>query len=143
MTRLQEIALNIRFIIGQAPTSRVFGSNEHCFQLNEPISKEELESIEAKFGITLPELSSELDFDTFLQGSIVLAHQGCSYCDRLVVSGPQRGMVWSEYLGADGPIVPTGQSFVEWYVTWLRSTYRSLHPFRSFIERGYRVSDLQ
>ena len=37
----------------------------------------------------------ELFDDRYVCGSIVLSHQGCEYYDRLVITGPQAGYVWS------------------------------------------------
>lgn len=76
-----------------------------------------------------------------VQGSLRLAHEGCGYHRILVVSGPERGTVWSDERASDGGITPMpyangpfhveghylipddGElprtSFLQWYEEWL------------------------
>lgn len=52
-------------------------------------------------------------------GCLILAGHGCGYHSLLVVTGPQRGMVWDEFLAADGGVWPTRRTFLAWYESWL------------------------
>jgi HEAT repeats/SMI1 / KNR4 family (SUKH-1) len=58
--------------------------------------------------------------DELLQGSIALAHQGCSYYSILIVSGEARGRV--AYISLDDPeyvYFPENLNFLSWYERWL------------------------
>jgi HEAT repeat protein len=57
--------------------------------------------------------------DEQFQGSIAIAHQGCSYYCLLVVSGPFRGRV--VYICEDGgtPYFVRSPDFLTWYERWL------------------------
>lgn len=57
--------------------------------------------------------------DQYICGSIVLSHQGCGYYDRLVITGPQAGQVWSDGRVSDQGIVPLGCDFYSWYDRWV------------------------
>jgi hypothetical protein len=57
--------------------------------------------------------------DQYICGSIVLAHQGCGYYDRLVITGPQAGQVWSDGRVSDQGIAPLGCDFYTWYDRWV------------------------
>lgn len=61
----------------------------------------------------------ELFDDRFISGSIVLSHQGCGYYDRLVITGPQAGQVWSDGRVSDQGIAPRGCDFYTWYDRWV------------------------
>jgi hypothetical protein len=52
-------------------------------------------------------------------GAICICHEGCALRDWLVVTGPQRGMMWSDQRADDGGLRPLGQTFGEWYLAWL------------------------
>ena len=65
-------------------------------------------------------------YDRNLCGSIVLSHHGCGYYDRLVITGPQAGQVWSDFQAADQGIVPLHCDFYEWYDEWLNDSLRNL-----------------
>ena len=52
-------------------------------------------------------------------GCVRLAEQGCGYFDFLVVNGPRRGEVWSDYTAGEGPIRQAAASFLDWYEAWL------------------------
>ena len=65
-------------------------------------------------------------FDRYLCGSIVLSHHGCGYYDRLVITGPQAGQVWSDGQVSDQGIVPLNCDFYEWYDQWLTDSLRNL-----------------
>lgn len=61
----------------------------------------------------------ELFDDKYICGSIVLCHQGCGYFDRLVITGPQAGQVWSDGRVSDQGIAPLNCDFYTWYDHWL------------------------
>lgn len=56
--------------------------------------------------------------DRYICGSIVLSHQGCGYYDRLVITGPQAGQVWSDGRVSDQGIAPLDCDFFTWYYRW-------------------------
>jgi hypothetical protein len=64
--------------------------------------------------------------DRYISGSIVLSHQGCGYYDRLVITGPQAGQVWSDGRVSDQGIAPLGCDFYTWYDRWLTDALYSL-----------------
>lgn len=57
--------------------------------------------------------------DIHICGSIVLSHQGCGYYDRLVITGPQAGQVWTDARVSDQGIAPLGCDFYTWYDRWV------------------------
>jgi len=61
----------------------------------------------------------ELCEDRYILGSIVLSHQGCGYYDRLVITGPQAGHVWTDGRVSDQGIAPLGCDFYTWYDRWV------------------------
>lgn len=68
----------------------------------------------------------ELFDDRYICGSIVLSHQGCGYYDRLVITGPQAGQVWSDGRVSDQGIVPLGCDFYTWYDRWVTDALNEL-----------------
>ena len=64
--------------------------------------------------------------DRYICGSIVLSHQGCGYYDRLVITGPQAGQVWSDGRVSDQGIAPLGCDFYTWYDRWLSDSISQL-----------------
>lgn len=68
----------------------------------------------------------ELFDDRYICGSIVLSHQGCGYYDRLVITGPQAGQVWSDGRVSDQGIAPLGCDFYTWYDRWLTDALYAL-----------------
>ncbi|MEO3936760.1 SMI1/KNR4 family protein [Dermatophilaceae bacterium Soc4.6] len=64
-----------------------------------------------------------------INGTIPIAHQGCAYWDRLVVSGPLAGQVWTDGRAGDEGIRPASPvRFTEWYLHWLDACEASLTP---------------
>jgi tetratricopeptide (TPR) repeat protein len=57
-----------------------------------------------------------------LGGVVALAHHGCDYMSVLVVRGPRAGSVWIDLRAAGLGLVPTHDSFSDWYRDWLRAT---------------------
>ncbi|MEO3975266.1 SMI1/KNR4 family protein [Streptomyces sp. CAU 1734] len=59
-------------------------------------------------------------------GAVVISHLGCAQREWLIVSGPHRGTVWSDWRADDGDLVPllgrAGEpvTFARWYTDWLR-----------------------
>lgn len=68
----------------------------------------------------------ELFDDRYICGSIVLSHQGCGYYDRLVITGPQAGQIWSDGRVSDQGIAPVNCDFYEWYDRWLTEAIADL-----------------
>lgn len=86
--------------------------------------------------------------DIHVQGALRLAHEGCGYYRLLVVSGPERGHIWSDERAGDGGIFPlpyqSGSYYVEgfylipvephsprvtfsqWYLEWLDKTLQKM-----------------
>jgi len=64
--------------------------------------------------------------DQWICGSVILSHQGCGYFDRLVITGPQRGQVWTDGRVGDQGIFPLQCDFYEWYDHWLADSLDSL-----------------
>jgi hypothetical protein len=125
----------------------VFGAATHRYQLAAPLGEEQVRQLEARLGVELPaeyrtflrEIGSrgagpyygmlEASADegaqaareftgTSFDGTIAIAEQGCAYRSLLVVSGPRRGEVWSDFIAGDGGIVPEAASFGAWYAAW-------------------------
>jgi len=67
-------------------------------------------------------------YDQETYGTIALSRQGCAYHWLLVVSGPERGVVWDDSRACDVPLSPlngpSGQrlTFGQWYLGWLIQT---------------------
>jgi hypothetical protein len=61
----------------------------------------------------LPEGASPLD------GTIVLAQQGCGGRSVLVVRGPRAGEVWSDWTPEQGTIAPEAKTVFAWYEQWI------------------------
>lgn len=68
----------------------------------------------------------ELFDDRYICGSIVLSHQGCGYYDRLVITGPQAGQIWSDGRVSDQGIAPLGCDFYTWYDGWVSNAIHNL-----------------
>jgi hypothetical protein len=58
-------------------------------------------------------------------GAICICHEGCAIRDWLVVTGPQRGMIWLDDRASDGGLIPQKKTFAEWYLAWLAKAARS------------------
>ncbi len=57
-------------------------------------------------------------------GAICLSHEGCGYFTWLVVTGPDRGALWTDLRAADGTLEPLlagpdRVDFRDWYLRWL------------------------
>lgn len=68
----------------------------------------------------------ELFDDQYICGSVALAHQGCGYFDRLVITGPQAGQVWTDGRVSDQGIAPLGCDFYTWYDRWVSGSLYEL-----------------
>jgi tetratricopeptide (TPR) repeat protein len=60
--------------------------------------------------------------DRPLSGVLALAHHGCDYFSFLVVRGPRAGSVWLDLRAAGLGLVPTHDSYSDWYRDWIRAT---------------------
>jgi len=54
-----------------------------------------------------------------LDGTLVLAEQGCGGRSLLIVRGPRAGEVWSDWTCDRGAIAPEAPSLAGWYEQWL------------------------
>jgi len=59
-------------------------------------------------------------------GAICICHEGCALRDWLVVTGKQRGMMWSDDRADDRGLAPMKKTFAEWYLAWLAKAARSV-----------------
>jgi len=62
--------------------------------------------------------------DTSPRGVLVLAHAGCSVVWLLALSGPHRGEVWVDPVGADQRARRVAEDFTSWYRAWLDALVR-------------------
>lgn len=75
-----------------------------------------------------PAIEGELfEEDRHLCGSITLAHEGCGYYFRLVISGQQRGMIWFDGEVSDQGVAPLNVDFYTWYLNWINDSLDSLN----------------
>jgi len=58
--------------------------------------------------------------ETYRDGCLAISEHGCGYWSFLVVTGPERGMVWDDFTCVGTGIRPTGKSFSAWYRGWLK-----------------------
>jgi hypothetical protein len=87
--------------------------------------------------------------DAHVQGTLRLAHEGCGYYRLLVVSGAERGHIWSDERAGDGGILPlpyrpglyrtegssliplggatARMTFLQWYEDWLDTSLQRAH----------------
>ncbi|MBX9653801.1 SMI1/KNR4 family protein [bacterium] len=72
-----------------------------------------------------------INLASLVAGSIIIAHHGCGYYDRLVVSGPQAGEVWHDALGSQEEIIPLQLHFFEWYDKWLTESIEKIEKLNS------------
>jgi hypothetical protein len=66
--------------------------------------------------------------DAAVTGTLALAHMGCHYFSLLVVSGPRAGSVWADLRHAGLGLIPTHDTFTEWYGAWVGSLARGDDP---------------
>lgn len=58
-------------------------------------------------------------------GAVVISHQGCAQRQWLIISGPQRGTIWTDPRADDVDLAPlldkggTPVGFARWYTDWL------------------------
>lgn len=64
---------------------------------------------------------SAFEGDATVAGTIALAHLGCQYFSVLVINGPRAGSVWADVRSAGLGLVPTHDSFTDWYGEWVRT----------------------
>jgi hypothetical protein len=57
-------------------------------------------------------------------GAICICHEGCALRDWLVVTGPQRGKMWSDERADGRGLIPLKKTFGEWYLAWLAKAAR-------------------
>lgn len=73
-----------------------------------------------------PRAAEEELHQAMTAGAVQLSHEGCGYYTWLVVTGGERGTLWSDPRCSDGPLAPLGEpgrvGFAEWYLTWLDRT---------------------
>ena len=54
-----------------------------------------------------------------LDGTVVLADQGCGGRSLLVVRGPRAGEVWSDWTAEQGALAPEAPGLIAWYEQWI------------------------
>jgi hypothetical protein len=59
------------------------------------------------------------DREHILDGTVVLAEQGCGGRSLLVIRGPRRGEVWSDWTREQGTVSPEAPNVLVWYEDWL------------------------
>jgi hypothetical protein len=57
-----------------------------------------------------------------LDGTLVLADQGCGGRSLLIVRGPRAGEIWSDWTRDAGHVSPEAPSFAAWYARWIDRT---------------------
>lgn len=65
------------------------------------------------FDARLPDGASTLD------GTLVLADQGCGGRSLLILRGPHAGEVWSDWTAEQGTVAPEAKSVFVWYEQWI------------------------
>ena len=147
-SRLTAIRDRIALLAAIDRDRQVFGAANHNFAFAGALSETELASIEARtgelpreyralvatlgargagpyYGLLAPEPpqdadpSRELGATHPLDGTIVLAEQGCGGRSLLVVRGAHRGEVWSDWTREQGTLAPEAKSVYAWYEAWL------------------------
>ncbi|MCX4684308.1 SMI1/KNR4 family protein [Kitasatospora purpeofusca] len=69
-------------------------------------------------------------------GALVLSHSGCAYRQWLVVSGPERGRIWSDDRADDRDLEPLlgaeqePMTFTPWYRKWLADAVSTVEAAR-------------
>ena len=66
--------------------------------------------------------------DAAVTGTVALAHMGCCYFALLVVTGPRAGSIWADLRSAGLGLVPTHDTFTEWYGLWVRACAEAQDP---------------
>jgi len=59
------------------------------------------------------------DGEHVLDGTLVLAEQGCGGRSLLVIRGGRRGEVWSDWTTEEGTVSPEAPDLLTWYEEWL------------------------
>ena len=119
------------------------GWRTHGGRLGEPLTPEELSTIEAETG-PLP-----ADYRAFLtdvagsgagpgygllacrlvDGVVPVAHAGCGVWWVLRLDGNARGEIWIDGRGCDGTYRRIAPSFRDWYAEWLDASFGSANPW--------------
>ncbi|MEP7119544.1 MAG: tetratricopeptide repeat protein [Byssovorax sp.] len=73
--------------------------------------------------------------DATVAGTIALAHLGCQYFSLLVIKGPRAGTVWADIRSAGLGLVPTHDSFTDWYGAWIHAMVHDA-PFAIPVPKG-------
>ncbi len=68
--------------------------------------------------------SSEYYDPALTDGAFWIAHHGSTQRTMLVITGPERGMIWDDLRPEGGGIVPLLATFGDWYVRWLERSLR-------------------
>lgn len=69
-------------------------------------------------------------------GAVCLSPEGCGYSTWLVVTGAERGNLWSDARCVDEPLAPLWHrrrdrtGFADWYLEWLDALLRPDHRVR-------------
>ena len=147
-SRLSAIRDRIALLAAIDRDRQVFGAANHHFAFASRLSETELAGVEARYGelpdeyralvatlgapaagpyygLLSPEPpehadpTRELGAVSPLDGTIVLAEQGCGGRSLLVIRGAHRGEVWSDWTREEGTLTPEAKSVYAWYEAWL------------------------
>lgn len=97
---------------------------------------------EATADMSEPVERPEDDWGVRAPGIIEICHQGCTYYNFLVVSGPSRGTVWEA--DDDVSFFPTRLSFTEWYRCWAMKALRTIdnEPVAARLHVGMTLAEV-
>lgn len=59
------------------------------------------------------------DGASVLDGTVVLADQGCGGRSLLILRGPHAGEVWSDWTSEQGTVAPEARTVIAWYEQWI------------------------
>jgi len=81
-------------------------------------------------------------YSNVMDGALPICDRGCGFFQRLVVNGPQKGLIWNDGRADDAGIEPlcdpSGRqmTFADWYLDWLDAAKTQPLPRRSPFELG-------
>lgn len=92
-------------------------------------------------------ITTEDDIDLWDRppGVLMLSQRGCGYYDILVVTGAQRGHMWSDFSAGSGALVFSHESFMVWYVEWAERCIATIkrEPLIDQIRIGMTVDEVR
>ncbi|WP_099222295.1 SMI1/KNR4 family protein [Listeria costaricensis] len=61
-----------------------------------------------------------------MTGTLTLCDHGCGYYDMLIISGSEKGTVWSDARCSDQGMEKIFESFLDWYFDWLDTSIETI-----------------